>query len=614
MADASNKEWFPFFLRVQVRDEEHFQDIKQQFVHDFAHATHLPPPDADGDHCLQLVRISPNTLLSPFREIESGKTFVEMMVRPKFDSLVHENAKGQRQEPKTPYRSALHFVQECSRLVSEPYEGKSGLGAKNPIREGKLTGLIDDVSCPELEGGQDRATLLEADIICKIGDVLSDLGSHEQAESKYVAALHRQRAIYDSDEASIATTLLKIGEARRNQLKLDKALEVAEECRAMRSRLLGYEDCSLAEAYELHGSICDNKGRYREALKSFSTAKRIYLTRRGPASLEVARTAIRVGSAQDQLWKLASAKAEFSAALDVYTACNDSVGAARCLNNLAVIHRKQGDPKRALELLDKAKTLVCDKMGQDNLDFIGLVRSTGAVHFEMQAWKEAQEQWELATEMIAAGGPQRVGESVDAALTMLNIGSVHLRMSRYRDAHEMYGRVYAQLVKLLGKEHVDTARALVGLGTSSEKLGDLEKARERLQTALTIMRRVLGRAHVEVADVELNLATVLLRQATATTVVQDGLHQWQPEPQDSSFPMSAAAKVQLTGNQVEKLQDNSDLQNDLCLHIARSVADMDRLGGVGAELMTNVSGQIVVAGILKGGPADLAGLLKGETK
>jgi len=95
-------------------------------------------------------------------------------------------------------------------------------------------------------------------------------------------------------------------------------------------------------------------------------------------------------------------------------------------------------------------------------------------------------------------------------------------------------------------------------------------------------------------------------------VVQDQLRQWQPEPQDNNFPMSAAVRVRLSGNQVEKLQDNVELQNEFSLHLARSVADMDLLGKVGARLMRDAEGQIVVEEVVRGGPADIAGLLTGK--
>ena len=599
MTGVAESDWFPFFLRLRVRDEEQFHEIKQQFILDFARGTDLPLPLADGNDCVEIVRAAPNTLQSPFREVRSGKIIVEVQVRSDLDYLVHDQAKEQRS-----YKSPLHFVQECARLVSDPTSWLN--------QQARTTGLIDDVSCPSLEGGQDRVILFQADLTCKVGDVLSDLGNHELAEAKYIMALHSQRTLFDSDEACIANTLHKIGEARSRQRKFDKAFEVAEECRAMRSRLVGFEDCSLAEAYELCGSVCDGKGRYQEALKSFDTARRIYRARCGPTSAEVARASIGVGVAQDQLGQWELAKAELSAALGIYQERRDIASAARCLNNLAIVHRKQGAHQESLALLEKAKGILSDNFGMDHFEFVGLVRNTGSVYFAMQKWKEAQEQWEMALKMISPCEPHTPGESIETALTMLNIGSVHLKMARYREAHEMYGRVYAQLVRLLGKEHVDTARALVGLGTSSEKLGDLEKSRERLKRALTVMRTALGMSHVEVSDVELNLATVLLRQATAAKVVQDQLRQWQPEPQDNNFPMSAAVRVRLSGNQVEKLQDNVELQNEFSLHLARSVADMDLLGKVGARLMRDAEGQIVVEEVVRGGPADIAGLLTGK--
>jgi len=580
-SDERKGEWFKFFLRLQVDLQSavsDFEAMSRQFVLDFSRAAGLPTDS------IQLAKIALNTMQSPFQELTPGCTMVEMQVKSDIQSLLPEGSKL--------YQGPLHFVQKLHEMCQMEEEDE------NPLSQGRMTSLIDRVSCAYLEGVEDQVKLHRADILSKIGDTLSDLGNHELAEFQYIEAMHIQNAVLenaakkiarmqegdaagnqkegkdvaeneaiqgssilpgarDEDLTRVAATLLKIGLSRTLQRKFEKAIETVDECRAIRTHVFGHEHRAIAEVYELHGRVLHDQARYRQAVQVFDRAKRIYRTRLGPGSWDVARTSVGVGMAQDQLGQWDSAAAEYSGALKIYETCKDTLNAARCLNNLAVIHRKQGDYAKAQAFLVKAKSFVSNKMGENNLEFAGIVRNMGSVHFELEAWKEAQSEWELSLKIVRSCAPN---ESLDHAHNMLNLGSVHLKMSRYRSAHEMFGQAYAMLVRLSGPEHVDTARALVGLGTSNEKLGDLVQARSRLETALAVLRQSLGDSHLEVCAAEMNLGTVLLKEATAKTKSQD----------DGGFPMSSAfcLELKIKKDVLEDLQTNTKFQKSLEIEIA----------------------------------------------
>ena len=570
--DEPKGEWFDFFLRLQLEQGEvsDFEAMSRQFVLDLSRAAGLP------NDSIRLVRIALNTMQSPFQELTPGCTMVEMQVLSDIHSLLPEDSKL--------YRDPMHFVQKLHEMCQiEDAE-------KNPLSQGRMTSLISRVSCTHLEGAADQVKLCRADILSRIGDALTDLDSHELAESKYQEALHVQTGVLQNaakkkvrkvqqtsaagdqqgvkdgaenqeregfrilagarneDLTRVATTLLKIGRSRTHQRKFEKAIEAIDECRAARSHVFGHEHRAIAEVHELYGSVLHEQARYRQAVQVFDRAKRIYRTRLGPESWAVARAAVGVGMAQDELGQLDSAAAEYSAALKIYETCKDTLNAARCMNNLAVLHRKQGNYAKAQAFLAKAKTFISNKIGEKNMEFAGIVRNMGSVHFELEAWEEAQRDFELSLKIVRSC----TNESIDAARNMLNLGSVHLKMSRYRNAYEMFGQAYAILIKWSGPQHVDTARALVGLGTSNEKLGDLVQARSRLETALPVLRQALGDSHLEVCGAEMNLSTVLLKEATAKTKPQD----------DGAFPMSSAfcLELKMKKDVLEDLRDNVKFQ------------------------------------------------------
>lgn len=533
--------WFDFFLgitieMIYVTDDETFPRL---FVMELSKGTDIPVDR------LKLIRVTPNTLQSPFQEMEPGVVIVEMKVKNDIEWTLPE---GKRKSPVQLIKNIQQMSQD-----KEPKQGKP-----NPLKQGKLTTLIDFASCALIEGGQTRIKLVQADILCKIGDVMTDLEDLELAKSKYNEALHMQRSANESEHVCIADTMFKIAEVCSRQGNMDRALEALQECRAMRARLVGHDHRSIAQVYALQGRIYEQQGQFQQSVLSLDRAKRIYRACLGQGSWEVAQAAVSVGMAQDQLGQWDSANAEYGAAVKIFEAFKDSVNVARCLNNMGVIHRKQRDYATALELFSKAKMFLSKVQGENNLEFAGVVRNIGSVHFEKEQWKQAQDNWETALKLTSECGHK---ESVESALTMLNLGSVHMKMSRYNDAHGMYGQAYALLIKLLGSQHVDTARALAGLGICNAKLGDLDHARGRLENALVVFKFALGSSHLEVCDIELNLAAVLLEQATAKTTPQE----------DGAFPMSAALSIKFNKKKIKdlgELQDSQIFKTDLTEEIA----------------------------------------------
>ena len=526
-----------------MKDVSDFEASSRQFVVDLAKATEVPVDR------LAIIRASRNTRQSPFQEMEPECMIVEMTV--KADIEWNMPSKEECIEP-------VLFVRRLQDLLKHKAAQRNRhKPEENALAQGRMTQLIDYASCPALEGGQDKMKLFKAEILCKIGDTSADLENHEFAESNYIQALHVQRTSLVSDQESVSNTLLRIAESRRRQRKLDKALEVIEECRGMRVRTRGHDHCSVAEIHEISGKVRLEQGNFLEAMLSFDRAKRIYRTRLGPESWEAAQAAVCVGIAQDELGQLDSAISQYEEALKVLESFQDTLNASRCVNNLATIHQKKGDFTQALTLLQKTKASFALSVGETSLEFAGILRNIGNAYFGLEQWQSAQAEWEAALSIIEGCGTQ-AKESKDFALTKMNIGSAHLKLSRYHDAHDSYLQAYSILCKEAGPRHLDTARALVGLGSSNEKMGNLELARTRLTGALANMREALGETHLEVCSTELNLASVLFHQAISKAVPHE----------DGAFPVSASFFVELNMRSLEGFEDDEASKKSLIEHLS----------------------------------------------
>jgi len=412
--------WFVFFMRLKM-EMNHVTDMEstaRSFVMDLARAVDIP-----SDR-LKLEKMGLNTSQAPFQEMLSGRIMVEMKVKSDIEwDLPPEKCK-----------SPLEMVQSIHQMAGQADEMLvDGVKTPNVLKQGKLTALIEGASCVAIGRGYERVKELQAHILCKVGDAMSDLGDDCEAECNYAKALHMltqvlqvvgkhsmhkdsmdkdwmHSSIKHSIHTSIATSLFKLAEARLKQGKMHKAMDALHECLPMRTRLLGHLHRAVGEVYELHGNVREQQGRFPEAVLALDRAKRIYRLCLGPASWEVARVSVAIGMAQDQLGHSDSAKAEYTTSLRIYETYKDSVNGGRCLNNLGIIARKQSNTTEALELLHKAKECISSNLGQGNLEFAGILGNIGIVHVQREEWSQAQTHLEKALTIVGECGGKETPE------------------------------------------------------------------------------------------------------------------------------------------------------------------------------------------------------------
>ncbi len=133
---------------------------------------------------------------------------------------------------------------------------------------------------------------VEAAVQAIIANGYRNIGEFDQAERLHQAALATRRGL--DDELEIARSLMGLGMLRRDQGRLDEAISLYEEGRAIRQRRLGADHLDTAMALgNLAGALKD-AGRRDDAEDRLRESLAIRLARLGPAHADVAMTEFRL--------------------------------------------------------------------------------------------------------------------------------------------------------------------------------------------------------------------------------------------------------------------------------------------------------------------------------
>jgi tetratricopeptide (TPR) repeat protein len=96
------------------------------------------------------------------------------------------------------------------------------------------------------------------------------------------------------------------------------------------------------------------------------------------------------------------------------------------------------------------------------------------------------------------------------ALVLNDLGALHIRQGRYRDAELALTRLLAIQERRLGPEHPDLSYALNNLGGLAQMAGRCEEAGALFARPLALRRRALGPEHPSVASVLMNTGSLAL--------------------------------------------------------------------------------------------------------
>ncbi|KAJ5600699.1 Tetratricopeptide repeat-domain-containing protein [Penicillium hetheringtonii] len=130
------------------------------------------------------------------------------------------------------------------------------------------------------------------------------------------------------------------------------------------------------------------------------------------------------------------------------------------MNNLGIIHRRQGALEQAEAIYQQALTAGLKAFGPDHMVVLDTLNNLGCLYEDMGQLIKAKHMYKRAM----TGREKTVGlEDISTLDIANNLGALYQTLGKHRKAQKLYKRAFEGYEKLLGHEHSMAQQAEFGL-------------------------------------------------------------------------------------------------------------------------------------------------------
>ncbi len=343
----------------------------------------------------------------------------------------------------------------------------------------------------------------------RLGFLYYNSGNLKDGETFLRQGLDLRREKLGADSADYAESANDLALFLRDTRRFQEAQPLAEEAIAVRSRVLGANDPTVAETLETLGSIFSGEGEYEKSAATFEKARDIYISRidaKNPAPPEYGTLLVNLAGNYQRLGQYRKAEADFNTALDVL---RKTIGPSHPIYATSVmgeanLERELGNYSAAEKSYNEAAPLLKAALGESHPMYVQLLDNRAVLYQAMGNNAAADSDYRTALELRKKiFGPNHVL----VAATLRNYGRfVYPRNPEegealLREAVDIYSNAP-------NRPPFEYANTLLALGEAERKRGDLTGARATLQKALDVASQGLGTNHPVYAGVLASLALV----------------------------------------------------------------------------------------------------------
>jgi len=355
-------------------------------------------------------------------------------------------------------------TERIQKFMTNLFQG--GDEAAGPADDLRVVTLVD-------RGVQEAQSLdgdprIQAELYATLGGIYEKLGKLDRADSLLSLALERHRALFGSDSAEVAESLVALGELRSDQARLEEAEQLVRQGLEMTRRHLPPSHPAVAKATAALGTIVENRGDYPQAIRILEEAVRLQ-SASGVAEADLAAT----------LSELANS--EFYAGhYDVSQSINQRV-------------------------LGMDRRIYGERHPQVANDLINL----GAIQYEQAHFPEAERYQRQALDITQGFYGQDHPETASA---MTHLARTLISEKRLDEAGSLLQGALVIQEKAYGKIHPRVAHTLNEMGRVAREQGKLAEAEADFRRMAEIYRAVYKGKHYYIGIALSNLAGVYVAE------------------------------------------------------------------------------------------------------
>ncbi|HKQ74572.1 MAG TPA: CHAT domain-containing tetratricopeptide repeat protein [Blastocatellia bacterium] len=372
------------------------------------------------------------------------------------------------------------------RLTVQPRQKGAAAGGYE-IRIEKLRPATDD----------DRA-LQEAHKLIEESLKLHRAGRFDQAVSPVERALAIRQRVLGPEDPSVAHPLNNLARLHHDKGDYANAEPLFIRALGIREKALGPEHPDVAKTLDNLATLYLNKGAYAKAEELYRRALSIFEKALDPQHLMVGGTLNNLGVLYRNTGDYAKAEPFLQRAVSIW---EKAVGpqqpeVALALNNLARLYDYKGDYLKAEALFKRALTIREKSLGADHPLVAGSLVYLASFYSDRGDYAQAEPLLQRALPIWEKAGP----EHPEVANSSNSLAMLYLIRGDYAKAEPLLQRALSIWEKTQGPEHRNVAAALSNLSNLYQNKGDYAKAEAFIERALAIFEKAMGPEHPDVAE------------------------------------------------------------------------------------------------------------------
>ncbi|HYT99637.1 MAG TPA: serine/threonine-protein kinase [Gemmatimonadales bacterium] len=371
--------------------------------------------------------------------------------------------------------------------------------------------------------GLDGEPAVQAELYETLGSIYQKLGKLDRADSLLRTALAQRRALFGSDHAETAKSLVALGSLRVDQAEYKEAEGLIREGLEMSKRQLRPGHPAIASATVALGQALEESGQYQEGIKVLEQAVRLRSAAGGTPTAELAASMRELANTHFYAGHLAVADSLDRLVLALTRKLNGERHplVAEDLINLGAVQQEWGHYKEAEQYYRQALDITQAFYGPNHYKTAaGLTVLGRALRFEPQGNDEAARLFEQALVIR-----ERVFGKVhpQVASTLNEMGGVALARDRFAEAEVLARRVLAIYRTVYGGKHAFTGVGVSNLASVYVAQQQYARAEPLYREAIEIFTESQGAEHLNTGIARIKLGRTLLRQRRYAEAVRETL-------------------------------------------------------------------------------------------
>src|SRR6058998_72383 len=371
--------------------------------------------------------------------------------------------------------------------------------------------------------GLDGEPAVQAELYETLGSIYQKLGKLDRADSLLRTALAQRRALFGSDHAETAKSLVALGSLRVDQAEYKEAERLIREGLEMSQRQLGPGHPAIANATLALGQVLEESGKYDEGIKVLEQAVRLRGMAPAQPTTELAASVRELANTHFYAGHLAVADSLDRLVLALTRKLNGERHplVAEDLINLGAVQHEWGHYQEAERYYRQALDITQAFYGPNHYKTAaGLTVLGRAVRFQPQRTDEAARLFEQALAIR-----ERVFGKVhpQVASTLNEMGGVALARNRFAEAEVLARRVLAIYRTVYGGKHAFTGVGVSNLASVYVAQQQYARAEPLYREAIEIFTESQGAEHLNTGIALIKLGRTLLRQRRYAEAVRETL-------------------------------------------------------------------------------------------